>query len=75
MNNYLSDEDESLARHIALKLDDMQSIAWHRKMVRMRPRVFLLEKLALVLSKTDEEIETTRAQYYNHLVHKGPERT
>ena len=73
MNKYLS--DEALAQHIAMALNDIDSLPWHRKMVRLRPRDFLLEKLEYVLSKPDDEIETTRIRLFNYLVNKGPERT
>jgi len=67
-------KNEALAQEIAQALDDMNSIDWHRKMVRKYPREFLLQKLNYVLSKPDSEIETTRARLYNKIVNNGPGR-
>jgi len=72
MNDY--HKNEELAQYIAQALDDMDSITWHRKMVRIHPKEFLLQKLNHVLSIPDNKIDTTRARLYNKLVNNGPGR-
>jgi len=72
MNDY--SKNEELAQYIAHALDDIDSIIWHRKMVRLHPKEFLLQKLNHVLSRPDHKIDTTRARLYNTLVNNGPSR-
>ena len=64
--NYFKDEE--LAQEIAEALDDMDSLAFHRRCVSMYPEDFLRRQLAKALAMPSDKIRTTRARLYNSLV-------
>lgn len=64
----LTSHEKKLAIEIAQILDDIDSVEFHKILVRQYSESFLREKLAVVLKTPKEKIRTSRAAYYNYLV-------
>ncbi len=64
----LTPHEEKLAVEIAEILDDMDSVEFHKILVKQYSESFLREKLAIVLKIPKDRIKTSRAAYYNYLV-------
>jgi len=64
-------KNEQLAQEIAQALDDMDSLAFHRKMVRLHSEEFLRRQLARALAIPAHKVEHSRARLYNSFVRNG----
>ena len=64
----LTKSELKLATEIAQKLDDMDSIEFHKGLVKQYSESYLKDRLAIVLRIPKDKIRTSRAAYYNYLV-------
>lgn len=64
----LTPNEEKLANEIAEILNDMESLQFHRGLVKQYSESYLREKLAVVLKTPKEKIRSSRAAYFNYLV-------
>jgi hypothetical protein len=72
MLDQYSQQEIKLAREIAEKLKDTESLPFHLKQVRKYKEEFLRKHLDHVLSLTKEQIKKSRAALYVYLINQSP---
>jgi hypothetical protein len=67
----LTNEQEKLAREIAVALDDLNSISIHRQFVQMYSEVHLRKQMQAALRVKDKDVLVSRGAIYTSLVKRN----